>query len=314
MKRGEITGQFFENPQHNVGMPFRSTFVPKKNERKNFSQLEEDVEIKEGTTTTTDFKLNYYDPTQNNYCNNQLLALQNNTITNEYIERNIQNISTYSAEHINDLSLDIFGEIMKKNVANFCFMPIGVLKLMIANDSSINKLAKLLNSKESFHEIRTSESNYLSRASIILDLPHQHNNYPTKYHEDIDTYWIEFPTRDTQFAFGVICGKEEKEIHLTSKTFSSSILNLNKTTTNIFLPAFKQTNKIRLNSFIGKYIETNNDIFNEINYIQTNYFELQNNIYIKTSTLRPMIDASREFIYYLRYIPNNVILMLGRKH
>jgi hypothetical protein len=57
------------------------------------------------------------------------------------------------------------------------------------------------------------------------------------------------------------------------------------------------------------YINPNKTNFS---YIQNVCIISQNDIYLN-DTMHPIFDLSMNFIFYIRYVPNNVILFIGQK-
>jgi hypothetical protein len=327
MRRGEITGNAFDITTADIGMPFRSSSIMKRKEIKSQSIIDNLLAINDEQQTEQN-NFQSYDPNTELYAKDiteQINPLinddrldfdrkhRNNTVPT--IERiaddNIQNMSAQSAEYLNSISCNIFNDIANKTIINFCISPISMLSTLIKNDPNIKKIMSLINCDEIFHQTRINqqENAIISRASIKFNTPTKTLASHFMHYEDNMNNVIEFPMVNKSFSIGFICNKQGNMPVLTSKLINGYIINLKHSKCNIYCPSFKITNKINMNQTFMKLGYLKNNL---LSYLQTIYFEIENNIYIKNTTLNNTIDLSENFIFYIRYIPNNVILFIGR--
>lgn len=328
MRRGEITGNFFDITKADIGMPFRSVTVSKKSDRKNISVMDDILDPDTLQEPTTSFE--YYDPSLTSFAHDVItpLSINNDTRleldrerinynqklqphhTDRFSDGSLQNISSYNTDYINNISFNIYNEIARKTYVNFCAFPIGIMATFVKNDQNIKKIMTIINTDEMFHQLKIQHFDWIisSRASIILNIQ------PTKvanlfsHYEDNENHIVEIPMNNPSFAVGFLCNKNGNDIYFTQKLFSEYVMNLKRSNINVYCPAFKITNKLELNSILSSL----NYINNNVKYTQTIYFESQNNIYIKKTSVREPIDLSDNFIFYIRYVPNNIILFIGR--
>lgn len=359
MRRGEITGHFFDMTKEDVGMPFRSMTESKRAERKNRSVMDELVN---DNMEQEVMNFEYFDPSTTPYAHDAgyqptryaekdpRLALDvectqtmrrpyvpmsftdtansridfdsemrnpkikprmsNRNLTANEFDRNLQNISSYNSEYINNIALNIFQEIAKQTYINFCTFPLGILSTFIENDQNIKKIMSVVNTKEIFHEIRIhgAQNAIISRSSVILNLNSSVIARTFSHYEDNENHMVEIPMNNANFALGFICNKNGRDILLTQKLFTGYTMNLKKSNRNVYCPAFKITNRLNMTNILASmgYVRNN------ANYMQTIYLESPNNIFIKKSSVGDPIDMSDNFIFYIRYVPNNIILFLGR--
>ena len=348
MRRGEITGQFFNTSNEDFGMPFRSTYLTKKNERRNISTMDDIFNDKQESTKSFD----YYDPSMTTYAcgtsensmnkkpidDPRLLMdiehVQNKTHNNmnryvnidtyirtpklrqptnidRFTDGSLQNINTSNTDYINTMSFNIFNEIADKTYVNFCVFPIGIMSSLVENDPNIKKIISLINTNEIFYQLKINnmEKTIISRTSII---PHINTSDVTNtftHYKDNDNHIIEIPMADMKFAVGFVSNKHGNNVQINQKLFYEYVLNLKHSKTNVYCPSFKITNKLGLNNTLSKlgYINNNNVI-----YSQTILFNFQNNLYIKKSSVTEQVDLTNNFIFYVRFVPNNILLYIGR--
>lgn len=327
MRRGEITGQTFDFTKENIGMPFRSTSIMRKKEVKSQSVIDNMLSSQE-EQTSDQHNFQYFDPNSSLYATDVSTTEQiNPLIVDDRIdfdrkhrnnilpsierisEANIQNMNSQTSDYLNVISCNIFNDIAKQTIINFCICPIGGLSNLIKNDPNINKIMSFINCGEIFHQSKIVNNTIISRASI------QYNNSPkiltsnfTHYEDNMNNV-IEFPFINKAFSIGFICNKQGEMPLLTLKNLNGYIANLKHSKNNIYCPSFKVSNQINLNPTLSRmgYIKDNS-----LNYLQTIYFEITNNIYVKTTTMSNTINLSDNFIFYIRYVPNNIILFIGR--
>jgi len=314
MNRGELTGQLFGLTKLDVGMPFRSEHVSKRNERKNYSSLDDDVNInqlRDNPEPENDVKFHYFDPSMSSIGQSEFQPLTTGREAkfNEIDERGIQNINSVNSDYINAIAFNIYNGFSKLTSNDFCVFPIGIMRSLIEKDASINKILAQINNTEMFHQIRGGQNSIISRTSSIISIDTSYIKNKINYYEDNDNMVIEFPMNNTNFAFGIICDRDKGSINLNSKLFSSYMMNIKKTHVNVYIPQFKISNKLNATGILKSlgYIREG-----QTQYIQSLHFELPNNIYIKNTLGRPLINLENNFIYYIRYVPNNVILFIGR--
>lgn len=354
MRRGEITGHFFDITKEDVGMPFRSVTVSKKSERKNISVMDDILDADTQQESTTPFE--YYDPSSTSFARDATaqISVNRDTIdprleldrerikynptrggingrrineidmdtnmrnpklrqrqTDRFSDGSLQNISSYNTDYINNISFNIYNEIARKTCVNFCTFPIGIMATFVENDQNIKKIMTIINTNEMFHQLKIHhvERMISSRASIILNIQPSKITSVFSHYEDNENHIVEIPMNDPSFAVGFLCNKNGNDICFTQKLFSEYVMNLKRSNVNVYCPAFKITNKLGLNRILSTMGYINN---NDVTYTQTIYFESQNNIYIKKTSIREPIDLSDNFIFYIRYVPNNIVLFIGR--
>lgn len=325
MRRGEITGQIFDVSKTDVGMPFRSMITAKRGERKNRSTMDDIINVdvvEQSTTREPNFE--YFDPSMTSYSketcedSNPINVISNyknpmmmRPIKDRFTDGDIQNIAAYNTDYINTLSLGIYNDIAKNTYVNFCVFPIGILATLIANDPNIKKVLSIINTTEIFHQIRSdsSQNQIVSRTSVITDISSQSVTNTFLCYEDNDNNIIEFPLQNKNFAIGFLCNKHGENMILTNKIFSVYVSNLKHTKMNIYCPSFSISNKLKLNKTLSSLGYTPN---NNFSYVQTLLLKLNNNIFVKTAHNQQPVDLSELFMFYIRYIPNNIILYLGR--
>ena len=325
MHRGEITGQDFDITKADLGMPFRSSTIMKKKEMKNQSVIDSMLAINEEVDSEKN-TFQYYDPLSELYAKditeqiNPLISddrldfdRKHRTNTNPTIERisNIQNMSSQNSEYLNVISCNIFNDIANKTFINFCISPIGILSTLIKNDPNIKKIMSVFSGNEIYHQVKiiNHENAIISRALIMFNTPTKTLSSNFMHYEDNMNIVVEFPFSNKSFSIGFIRNKRGDMPLLTNKLLNGYIINLKHSKCNIYCPSFKITNKINMNPTFMRmgYLQSNS-----LSYFQTISFDMINNIYIKNTTLNNTIDLSENFIFYIRYVPNNVILFLGR--
>lgn len=345
MNRGELTGEIFGTSKVALGMPVRSQFISKRQERKNLSVLDDTIDInmtRGSQTLDTPASFHYFDPAMQSHSISEFdtgtqsltqqrdidqmpppqasWAVRSPTLTstpastdsmqfNELQEGQLQNIHSINADYINNMAFDIYNEFCKSTNHDFCVFPIGIMRNLIERDLSINKIMSIVNNTEMFHQTRVSGNKIISRATAQLSLDAQTIKNKLSYYEDNDNMVVEFPMNNPSFAFGIICDRDKGLINLSSRLFSSYMMNLRKQNINVFVPAFKMPNTLNATGILRNLGHVRSD---RIHYLQTLYFEFQNAVYIKNSMGRPVINLSEHIIYYIRYVPNNVLLFIGR--
>lgn len=313
MNLGEITGQIYGMSKLEKGMPFRSQYTTKRNERGHFSTLEEDVNIQtdKGTADESKTSFRYFDPAMTSVGKSEFQQISDtpHESYNEIAERQLQNITSGNSEYVNTIAFNMYNEIGKMTMFDFCIFPIGIMQNLIERDMTIAKIMTQVNNSEIYHENRQSINTMASRTSALISLDPQRVKGKINYYEDVNNIAIEFPMSTAGFSFGIICDKNQGEISLNSKLFSSFVSNLKKTNVNVYLPAFRQTNKLNVNIALKNlgYISTD-----MVKYTQSLYVEFQKTLLIKSASARPIVNLSNNFIYYIRYVPNNVVLFIGR--
>jgi hypothetical protein len=330
MNRGELTGEMFGTQKVAIGMPVRSQFTSKRQERKNLSVLDDTIDInltRGSQTSDTPASFHYFDPAMTSQSISEFdngpqsltqhrdidqmppPAIANSIQFNELQEGQLQNIHSINADYINTMAFDIYNEFCKSTNHDFCVFPIGIMRNLIERDMSINKIMSIINNSEMFHQTRVNGNKIVSRATAQLSLDTQTVKNKLGYYEDNDNMVVEFPMNNSSFAFGIICDRDKGLINLSSKLFSSYMMNLRKQNINVFVPAFKMPNTLNATRVLKNLGHIRSD---RVHYLQTLFFEFQNAVYIKNSMGRPIINLSEHIIYYIRYVPNNVLLFIGR--
>lgn len=335
MNRGELTGELFGITKLDVGMPMRSQYTTKKLERSNPSILDDTIDInfaRNSEQSAEPVSFRYYDPyasqggsqfqpvNQSQYSQRQIqprIRVEHNDRLrddekmrhNESCECQIQNIDNVNSEYINSIAFDIYNEFCKATNHDFCVFPIGIMRNLIERDMSLNKILTQLNNSEIFHQSKSSVNSLISRVSSVVALDSQQIKNKIMYYEDHDNMVVELPMQNPNLAFGIICNQNKENINLNSKLFSSYMMNLRKTNINIFIPAFEMPNNLDVTSILQNLGHLRQG---HIKYVQTLYFKFQNAVYIKNTIGRPLIDLSDKIVYYVRHVPNNVVLFTGR--
>lgn len=312
MSQGEITGQLFGMSKLEQGMPFRSQYTTKKHERGHFSTLDDDVNIqitKNDGEATTAFK--YFDPAmvQTGQSEFQRVTDPKQPLYNEASERQLQNIAFGNSDYVNNIAFNMYNELCKVTSYEFCIFPMGILQNMIERDMTIAKIMTQINNSEMYHGTKQSINNVISRTSASITLDEQVKS-KINYYDDVNNIVVEFPMNNDGFAFGVICDKNNNEISINNKLFSGFMLNLHKSPVNVYLPAFEVKNSLYMNGVLKNLGYISSDM---VKYSQSLYFELPKTLLIRSASGKPIINLARNFIYYIRYIPNNVVLYIGRR-
>lgn len=264
----------------------------------------------------TDTKFN--NPTQNissplkitNFSRHNLYDVHTSIPSNLKFDHNLRNIGIFDADNINNISIKIYNEISTRTQSNFCIFPIGIMATFIENDVNLNKILSSIKTSDFFHQIKIQKENTIvSRASIKLSLNTSQISKKILSYEDNDNIIIEFPIVNTSLAIGIMCCKNGDNINLSHKLFSVYTKQLKIANLNVYCPAFKVMNKLHLDELLISMGYINNS---DLHYLQTIYFEMCNNLYIKKTSTRVPIDLSDNFIFYTRIIPNNIILSIGR--
>lgn len=319
MRRGEITGQILHIDKSDIGLPMRSMTSLKRNEMKHISILD-DRELSNGKMNSDmdENSIGYFDPSITSYAQDataQPLNIRHELgdrletelprqLIDRTFDRDIQNIGVNNIEYINSFTFNMFNSFYSMTQKSFCILPIGVLSLLAGNDSNIKQIITQLNNSCMYYQNKIGGNDYLSRTSIRI--PMTRNSY--MIYENTTYTLIEFPIEQTNFHIGYIIANNEDFTFPSQKMFLESILNLKKNKANIYCPSLKIVNKLNVNNMLKKmkYIQNNH-----ISYSQTIYFETLNNIYIKQSPIVGSLDLSENFIFYIRFVPNNVILHIG---
>ena len=352
MNIGEITGSFFGLSKEDIGMPFRPETNTKRNERKNISLIDELVGIHNtGEEQTASFKyydptlasfentnfnnapvakrgfensrldfdvlckknpmLNVLD---NRNFSQQPMEQENNPELDNMFENKLQNINSSDSDYLNRLSCNMFENISNNSYSNFSIFPIGILSTLIQNDPNIEQIMKKINTSEINHTFRSfpNEKIIMSRLSMIINLNSKSLTSTYGLYGDNDNIIVDFPLRNPEFAIGFIKNKTQYGSQLTPKIFNEYMMNLKRIKSNIYCPSFKIANKLNMNKTLASLsiIKKTN-----ISYMQTICVESSNNIIIKNTSFNNIdnsIDLSENFIFYVRFVPNNLILILGK--
>lgn len=301
MKRGEITGHFFNTARSEVGMPLRPQSTTRREERKAITKFDDDME-------QADSSLASFDPF--NIPNEHLIERKHKTnpTQDRFVPSGLKNISYYDTDYINTLSFNIYNELIKNTISNFCIFPVGILSSFI-KDPTIDQILSTITTQEIFFQTQLQHKIVNSRSAVSINVPQKLIINKFTYYEDNENQIVEYPLNDEKFAIGFICNKNDNEIELTDKLYTGYMSNLKRTKINIYCPPFVIKNKINLNETLLSldYIASDN-----IRYLQTIYLNSHQNIFIKTTTSQNQIDVSNNFVFYIRYVPNNVILFIGR--
>jgi hypothetical protein len=319
MKRGEITGQLLHIDKSDIGLPMRSMTTMKKNERKHISILDDRELSEKMQYDDKNCSFEYYDPSITSYAKDATSQPLNVThkmddrmeteiprySIDRTFDRDIQNIGLNNIDYINSFTFMMFNSIRNVMRKDFCVLPVGILSLLAGNDSNIKQILSQLNNSNMYYQNKIVGNNYLSRVSIKIQM--SRSSY--MIYENANYVLVEFPIENTNFHIGFIIANNEEFSFPSQKMFMESILNLKKNKANIYCPAFKIINKLNVNNILRKikYIQSDNII-----YSQNIYFETQNNIYIKQSQMFSSLDLSENFIFYIRFVPNNIILHIGQ--
>lgn len=310
MSLGELTGEFFNMTEIDRGMPFRSTYVMRDDKRKNYSVIDNELN---NVTDIEEVDFQYFDPTLTNFGTSNIVG--HGVARSRHMNMNDsgRNQMTFmNTDYMNNIFFNIFTNIQEKTKLDFCIFPIGILKTLVANDPTIDSILQMSNTKEIFHQIKTQKNNIISRASAIISTPYEYVKNKLTYYENNDNCCIEFPMSNDKFSFGIICNKNKDDIILTKKVYNEYILNLHRANINVFCPAFKAGNKLNLNKIVNElgFVNRKNSAYN---YYQNVLFELNTDIYLKTSAHNPIIDLTENIIYYVRFVPSNILLFIGKK-
>lgn len=318
MHCGEITGQLYGATPTEIGMPIRSSVNTKREERKNRTIF--DNNINDDATPLKNF--GYFDPMQTQFGENMTeqqpfdntISVKNTPLTqfrdNRFNDGSIMNISTTTIETINNFSSYIFDEISKKTCISFCVFPLGILGMIVENDPNIKKLLAMTKTNEIFHDIKLYPNSINSRATVIPIFDKKNITNKFGVYEDINTYAIELPLSDDKFAMGFIWDKHDNEISFTYKLLQGYIANMKHQNTNLICGPFHITNKLKLNSSLrnlGYKINRN------VQYLQTIVVNDKKNAYVKASNVNPPIIVPDHCIFYVRNVPNNIIIFIGRR-
>lgn len=309
MNRGEITGEFFRMSDIDKGMPVRSNYVLRDDKRKNISILDKELNT---LTDTDEMELQYFDPSVSDYAKSNISGKARNN-PQMSMDRMRNTMHVLNTDYLNNIIFDMFTNIQGKTMNDFCIFPLSIIKTLIANDETIDNILYDIKSNEIFHQIKQQNNQLISRASICISIPLNTMKNKIDFYEDNDNYCIEVPMNKDGFKFGIISNKNNEELTISKKLFSEYILNMKQAACNIYCHAFKMGNKLNLNSMLKEfgYINTKNMYYH---YIQNIYFELQTDIYMKTSSHKPLIELSNNIIYYVRYVPSNIVLFIGKKN
>jgi hypothetical protein len=329
MRRGEITGQILNVTKADIGMPMRSmTNMAKKEERKQRTNMDDVINVDTNNPQQIDHNFKYFDPSTTQFSNEtgsdnilgdissppthqQLNQHLSSLIVDRFSDGDIQNIAQFNTEYINSMSINIFNSIAKNTYVNFCVFPIGVLATIIANDPNINQVMSFINTSEIFHQIKIvdNQNKINSRSSVIMNMTSKYSTNNFLHYEDNENSIVELSFINSKFSIGFICSKHDNNVLLSNKLFSVYVSNLKHTKTNVYCPSFGVSNNLNLTKILSSsgYLPNNN-----AKYTQTIFLKLMNNILIKTSNMQSHIDLSDSFLFYIRYVPNNIILYLGR--
>ena len=294
MKRGEITGEFFDISKADIGMPFRSIAITKKNDRKNISVMDDLVRPND---TQPAKSFGYHDPYTSLY--HERLECQNELP---------QNISIYDATYMNSFSFKIYNEFAKNTYVDFCISPIGALSMLVERDKNIDAI---IHAVDDFVYLKKSISPTMcvSRSSFAV----KKGKSELRSYTDNDNYVLEFQTQHQPISMGFIASKKHMScdsLNLNTKLFTEYITNLGGFYSSVSCPCFKIANKLNMNNTLQSLGMAHRGL---PKYFQTVYFELSDDISKITSRLTDVYDLNKNFVFYVRYVPNNVILFIGRR-
>lgn len=318
MRRGEITGEMFNLSKEDVGMPIRSAIAPKKEERKNVSNMDDIINVDQMEQETPSGDFNYFDPSLTSYSHeinarkpNRIAKQDLRSLNDRMLDFRVQNISSYNTEYLNNISFSVFNSIAKDSYTNFCVFPISIMSSFIGHDPNIQKILSVVNTKEIFHEVKNHPSGQaiLSRSAIMMNVDQKDAEKSLLYYDDNDVDVVEFPMKDHNFDLGFMTSKTESEINLTNKNFISYVSNLRTRKANVYCPAFAVSNKLHLNKTLSSLGYLPNG---HLKYFQTVCLELCNNLLVKANKNYNSVDLSENFIFYIRHVPNNIVLFIGR--
>lgn len=318
---GEITGEPYKTNEADVGMPFRSSTSSKK-------KVVNQISIFDDLNKKNDCELpvfDYYDPyascTSSFECKQKKFTSDSTRLDDnvnisgkkkmKLFDRDkfVKNIDMYNIEHINEISINIFNELSKKSLSNFCVFPLGILASLIKNDPSISSIIDILAENKIFFEKHFNNNVSVNRTSFGV----RYNTNKCFNYNTNEQSITEIETIVPNFRFGML--KYSNNImSLNYKNMAELISNIRTFTSGITCHSFKHTNKLVLNSTLGDlgYVKSDN-----VKYIQTIYFELCEDIYISSTNKNLIFDDAgvyaANFIYYVRYVPNNVLLYIGRR-
>lgn len=311
MNRGEITGQFLRIDKSEIGLPMRSTSMTKKEERKNVSVFDNMTKQNDKAYDDNERTFDYFDPYTTSYATDATIQPLHTRIDKHQIRSmikpmndSVQNISSYNSEYLNKFTLNVFYNARQTFQQSFCILPIGIMSLLAGNDLNIKKIIRQLNNSEMFYQNKVLGNNLISRTSVIqknINVEH------FGYYENNNHTIVEFPMDSQNFAIGFITDKNNNDIQLTHRIFFEYISNLGGGKLSIYRPEIKIVNKLNVNNLLKKmgYIQNNNII-----YSQSLYFETCDVIH-ETGIADKSVDLSENFIFYIRFVPNNIILHIG---
>lgn len=330
MKHGEITGQLLDVHHSDIGMPMRSETTLKKTDRTNVSNIDNIIDVQDNHNDQSMFE--YYDPSIIPFASDATVRMTDvqpkSTNYKKHIDERmktdimqrtttltpsindigtIQNLSSHNTEYLNDITIKMFNHYIDNTINTFCIFPIGILSTMIKNDINIGQILSVTSLPNIYHTVRYYPQNRLISSRTSVDLNSNQNDFMCYQNNDIHV--VEFPVISTDFSLGFIKQKDDDQILLSSKIFYEYISNLRRVNINIYRPSFSVNNKLNLTNMLKYmgYIKQTDKYYSQILS-----FTVRNDVFIKRSTMSEQIDLSENFLFYLRYKPNNVILHIGR--
>lgn len=334
MKRGEITGHLYDVHKSDIGMPMRSEAILKRNDRKNISHIDNMIDItnpeyqNRNQTQTFD----YFDPYMSSYASEaiqqprqdvskQLLSDRLHIDASLHKKNNmdsdmpdirrsneIHNISFGDTEYLNEITINMFNFYSNNTINSFCIFPIGVMATLINNDVNINKILSELNKCPIYYTARYYPDKRMICSRTNATFEHISDDFLCYQNNDI--ILIEFQTGIENFSIGFIKHKNDDHIELSSKTFYEYISNLKRVGINIYRPSFVISNTLNITKML-KYLQYIKN--SDKSYSQIDIFGVKNDTFIRKTNSVSNVDLSENFLFYIRYKPNNIILHIGRQ-
>ena len=281
LEKGEITGDHINYDNIDQGMPIRGNFIPNKNDKKTFLDNQiNDFSLFEKNNDNNQFKINYYDPFENN---NNLSNMKNLDQTDVLINNDINR----SANNIDEYGYFLFNNIQKYLLKN---------KYLI---SSFN-IHILLSSLFVASKNKTSQElkNYLNlndRSKTMADLNLFYSELEKIKYIDILNFLI-IPYR---------C-----KINKTFVSYLPCIKILNYDT----MRGGSETDFENESVKINKYISSCHN-YNFTNTIKSNYLKDQSIIALISGKIEPIWENNFDDVItdiFLSYTKRNQIFLLSR--
>lgn len=236
------------------------------------------------------------------------------------LQRVVKEINTYIAKNTNNLikkiidstDIDIMTQMIIINTIYF--------KANWKYKFDKNKTKKML-----FNGNLDKNININNDEKIYVDMMHIDDRYD--YFETDDIQIVEIPYDSNKYVMGIILPKNNNLIHsLTDNIdldyFNNLVNSLSMEKILLYLPRFKHKKTIRLVPFLKKFKNSDtflSDIVHEAIIIVdedgTEAAAVTTEILLGcalSSKMTPIIfKADHPFIYYIRYIPDNIILFYG---